>query len=205
MTLCEAVTAFIYGKAYDLRQLARDTPKEQIANAQDLLDRLHHAVYAGRVKFRALQEGDDPATGYKDIEPLYFYINPLFHWSQDVIVHQDSESSTPWYFVHLDREDFVSLLRDMGVSVQQSPDPDVSGKQKAFRTGAAGRPTSKHLILKEAQRWLDAGEYPKTLAAFSEELAIWLKGAEPEAAPMTAKTIKNAIGPLWRARQKPPK
>jgi hypothetical protein len=60
LTLCEAVTAFIYGKAYDLRQLARDTPKEQIANAQDLLDRLHQAAYAGRVKFRALQESDDP-------------------------------------------------------------------------------------------------------------------------------------------------
>ena len=210
MTLCEAVTAFIYGKAYDLRQLARDTPKEQIANAQDLLDRLHHAAYAGRVKFRALQEGDDPTTGYKDIEPLYFYVNPLFHWSQDVIVHEQCELSRPWYFVHLDREDFASLLRDMGVSVQQSPDPhrpdlDIPGSQKTVRSGAQGAPTSMHLVLQEAQRQLDAGNYPGSLTAFTEELANWLEVAEPKAAPTKPKTMRNnpKLRELWRRRKSP--
>lgn len=205
LTLCEAVTAFIYGKAYDLRQLARDTPKEQIANAQDLLDRLHQAAYAGRVKFRALQEGDDPATGYKDIEPRYFYINPLFHWSQDVIVHEESELSTPWYFVHLDREDFVSLLRDMGVSVQQSPDLDILGSHKTVRTGAQGAPTSMHLVLQEAQRRLDAGKYPGSLTAFTEDLANWLEVTEPKAAPTKPKTMRNnpKLQELWRRHKSP--
>jgi len=38
----------VYSKAYDLRQLDRDRPKEQIAEAEDLLDRLHSAACAGR-------------------------------------------------------------------------------------------------------------------------------------------------------------
>jgi hypothetical protein len=210
ITLCEAVTAFVYGKAYDVRQLDRDGLKEKIAEEKDLVEHLQRAAYAGRVKFRAIKEFGEPADGYKDIDPLYFYINPLFNWSQDVIVQPENESSTPWYFVHLDREQFVSLLSDMGISVKQSPDPqspdtDVPGKRKTLTTGVAGRPTSRHLVEKMARRRLDTEDYPETLAAFSEELAKELRDAEPEAARMTAKTIKNAIGPLWRARQKRPK
>jgi hypothetical protein len=232
ITLCEAVTAFVYGKAYDLRQWRnrsnRSTEQidflglEQIhaltdrtgkgqettelvdtlnRKAEDLLEQLHRAAYAGRVKFRAIKEFGDPADGYKDIDPLYFYINPLFNWPEDVIVHREDESSTPWYFVHLDREDFASLLRDMGVSVQQSLDPDVKGERKTFRTGVAGRPTSKHLVRTEAQRRLDTGDYPESLAAFSEQLAAWLEVAEPEAAPMTAKTIQNNLRELWRSKR----
>jgi hypothetical protein len=208
ITLCEAVTAFVYGKACDLRQLHREGPKEQIAKAEDLLERLHSAAYAGRVKFRAVQEGEDPANGYKDIDSLYFYIKPFFNWSQDVIFHE-SEPSTVWHFVHLDREQFEALLREMGVSVQQnpnpqSPDPDVPGVRKTFTTGVAGRPSSRHLVQPEAKRRLDAGSSPETLAAFSRQLAAWLKDTEPLAAPMTARTIESAIRDLWR-RSKPHK
>jgi hypothetical protein len=232
ITLCEAVTAFIHGKVCDLRQRHRDRPIERIdtgfaqihaltnrtgtgeettepvdtssRRVENLLERLQSAAYAGRVKFRAIKEYGDPAYGYEDIDPLYFYIKPLFNWPHDVIVHPEDESSTPWYFVHLDREQFVSLLSDMGISVQQSLDPDVKGERKTFRTGVAGRPTSKHLVMKEAQRRLDAGNYPELLKTFSEELENWLKVAEPEAAPMTAKTIQNNLRELWR-RHKPPK
>jgi hypothetical protein len=96
----------------------------------------------------------------------------------------------------------------MGISLKQSPDPqspdaDVQEERKTFRTGAAGRPTSKHLVMKEARRRLDAGNYPEFLKTFSEELENWLKVAEPEAAPMTAKTIQNNLRELWR--RKPPK
>ena len=72
-----------------------------------------------RIKFRAIKEDGDPADGYKDIDPLYFYIKPFFNRPQDVIFHREDESSTPWYFVHLDREQFASLLRDMDVAAQQ--------------------------------------------------------------------------------------
>ena len=110
-----------------------------------------------------------------------------------------------WWDVHLDREGFEALLRDMGVSVVQSLDADAPGKLKTSMTGGPGRPTSKHFVLKRARRRLDACDYPPTLAMFSRELADELRREEPDAAPMTAKTVANAIREVWHAHQKPPK
>jgi hypothetical protein len=110
-----------------------------------------------------------------------------------------------WRDVHVDREDFEALLRDMGVSVQQSSEADAPGKRKTFTTGTPGRPASKHLVLPMAQRKLDDGDCPNTLIEFSRQLAKELRVAEPEAAPMTPKTISNVIRKLWQARKKPPK
>jgi hypothetical protein len=110
-----------------------------------------------------------------------------------------------WQHVHVDREQFEALLREMGVSVPQIPETDAQGKQKTFTTGAPGRPTSKHLVLPMAQRKLDDGDYPKTLIGLSRQLAEELRIAEPEAALMTPKTISNVIRKLWQARHKPPK
>lgn len=221
ITLCEAVTAYVYGKARDPAQLHRDSLKEPAdtglekvprrqgkkpqsrpatlsRNAEDLLERLQSAAYAGRVKFRAIREYGDPAYGYEDIDPLYFYTKPVFNWFHDVIVQPGNELSTPWYFVHLDREQFVSLLIEIGVSVKQSP-------VKTDRTGMQGRPSSKHLLLPLAQRKLDDGYRPESLAAFSKQLARELAIAEPWALPMKPKTVANAVRELWRAYQKPPK
>jgi len=53
-----------------------------------------------------------------------------------------------------------------------------------------------------AQRRLDAGDYPENLTMFSEQLAAELKATVPEAAPMTAKTMRNnaELRELWRRR-----
>jgi hypothetical protein len=56
-----------------------------------------------------------------------------------------------------------------------------------------------------AEQRLTNGDYPETLKNFSEQLARELKQNEPEAAPMTAKTIRNAIRELWRIWPKSPK
>ena len=193
ITLCEAVTALIYGKAYDLRQLDRvrsdEAPiEERAAKLNDFLEQLREAAYSGRIKFRAVKEGDGAADGYKDIDPLYFYIKPFFNWTQDVIFRPEDETSTAWYFVHLDRKQFASLLGDMDVAAQQ------------FRTGLPGRPpTSAHFLMPEAQRRLDAEDHLKTITAFSKELAEWLKA---KGVPAKSRSIENAIRPLWHAHRR---
>ena len=130
------------------------------------------------------------------------------NWPQDEI-HLEDELSTVWSCVHLDRQQFVSFLQEMGVSVQestaslpQSNDADVPSKQKTYETGDPGRPTSRHLYLPEAKRRLDAEDHPETIRAFSEQLAEWLEIAEPQAAPAKAGTIRNRVRPLWRAHEK---
>jgi hypothetical protein len=174
-----------------------------------LIEQLQNAAYAGRIKFRALKSSEYPADEHEDIDNLYFRQERSFRWVWDQIwscKQSDYSNDVPglpnltedWHDVHLDREAFVLLLRDMDVSVKQNPDADVQGERKTFRTGAAGRPTSKHLVLKIAQRQLDAWDYPEKLTTFSEQLAAELKATEPEAAPMTAKTVRNVISELWR-------
>jgi hypothetical protein len=236
ITLCEAVTAFICGEAYDVRQWlgaidessgepietgiaaavkskqlqCERPPKEQVSDAaranprrvltekqvkrlNELLARLQQAAYAGHIKFRAIKEGGNHAGGYTQIDPLYFYARPSFHWSQDVILDHNNDASAPWYFVHLDRAGFAALVQELGASVP------------IHKTGAPGRPSSKHLVEPEAQRRLNAGEYPKTLAEFAKQLAKWLRQSHPEAAPMTEKTICNAVRTMWNVLSKRPK
>ena len=70
------------------KQIVPDEQSPANAKLNDLLERLREAAYAGRIKFRAIKEGEDPATGYRDIDPLYFYVKPFFNWSQDVIFNR---------------------------------------------------------------------------------------------------------------------
>jgi hypothetical protein len=205
ITLCEGVTAFVFGKANNMTQdmlYGEATNEENSTKAKDLIERLHRAAYAGRIKFRGLKNGDNHADGHRVIDPLYFSEPRGFRWASDEIWFRDTME---WRDVHLDRVDFEALLRDMGVLVVQSLDSDAPADRKTLITGMPGRPTSKHLVLERARRRLDAGDAPLTLAMFSRELADELRREEPDAAPMTAKTVANAIRELWHAHQKPPK
>jgi hypothetical protein len=222
ISLCEAVTAVIDGKALNVDEyhhrymdwlskqetdvlacvevpVDKQTPaNDRLTKTAHLLEALREAAYAGRIKFRATRDYANPADGLKDIDRVYFYYKRSFNWPQDEISCLEDGSPTIWSCVHLDREQFASLLREMGVSVEpQNNDIDVAGKRKTFRTGAPGQPTSKHLVLAEAKRRIAAREYPKTLAEFSRELADWLETTEPLAASMTAGTIENAVRKLW--------
>ena len=219
ISLCEAVTAFVFGKANTVTQEMVDgeaTNEENSAKAKDLTERLQSAAYAGRIKFRGLKNGENPADGHGVIDPLYFSEPRGLRWGSDEIWVRDLSPRHPkfksqppftmdWHDVHLDREDFEALLQAMGVSVVQSLDVDAPGKLKTSRTGGPGRPTSKHFVLKRARRRLDAGDHPTKLSVFSRELADALRNEEPDAAPMTAKTVANAVRKLWNEHQKSPK
>ena len=210
ITLSEAVTAFVYGRAWDTAQrlglrfarmgIGPVLTIEESAKLDNFLERLNWAAYAGRIKFRALKIGKKyAADGHTDIDPLYFSQQRGFEWYCDRIWSRDlselDHSTEDWHDVHLDRGQFEAWLRDMDVSVTQSPDADVQGERKTFRTGAAGRPESMHFVLKMAQRRLGAGDYPETLTAFCEQLAAELKVTEPEVMPVTARqcgTVPNS-------------
>ena len=61
----------------------------------DLLERLHSAAYAGRIKFRALKNGEYPADGHKDIDALYFRQQRGFEWDCDRIWSRDPNRTIP--------------------------------------------------------------------------------------------------------------
>jgi hypothetical protein len=83
----------------------------------------------------------------------------------------------------------VSLLNDISISVK----PGLEDVRKTFRTGVAGRPSSKHIVMRMAEQRLASAGPPESWPALSEELARDLKRYHPDAPPMTAKTIRNAL------------
>jgi hypothetical protein len=225
ITLREAITAAVYGKARtDIYELLKEPlvihrgaeapAGEEIAGDEErstnkqriilrhLLERLHEAAYAGRISFRGIKDGDDFADGHEKIDPLYFSVKRQLNWLRDTIGNPGPGSTpTDWHLVHIERESYVSLLEDMGISVKSGLDADVPGRRKTYAPGAQGRPTSKHLVLLEAQRRLNAGDYPETLVKFSGQLADWLKKTEPAAVPMTPKSIENNIRKIWHTQR----
>jgi len=68
------------------------------------------------------------------------------------------------------------------------------------RTGAPGRPTSRHLVHREFERRISANEVLPTVAAEAGFLADWLKTNHPTMAPMTEKSIQNAIRQGYNAQ-----
>jgi hypothetical protein len=70
--------------------------------------------------------------------------------------------------------------------------------QPVYRTGGAGRPSSRHLIEAELNRRAEAGTTRPTLRLEAASLVAWLRKAHPEAAPATQKTIENLIRGTYR-------
>ena len=186
ITLCEAVTAFVYGIAINslLHSLNNEAATdEQSAKARSLIERLHSAAYAARIKFRGLKNGADHADGHKDIDNLYFSEPRGLRWEADQIWSRAPSRRFPkfeprppnfrmdWQDVHLDRKQFEALLQEDGVSFEQSCFADAPGKRMTYETGLVGRPTSIHLILPMAQSRLNARDYPDTLTEFAKQLA----------------------------------
>ncbi len=75
----------------------------------------------------------------------------------------------------------------------------------AYRTGAAGRPTSKQLVGLEHQRRLLAHEAHQSVAQEARHLAAWLAARHPTAPAMSEGTIENAIRAEHRRAMKSPK
>ena len=59
--------------------------KEQRTKARDLVERLQSAAYAGRIKFRALKNGDNHVDGHKEVDHLYFSQQRGLRWAADEI------------------------------------------------------------------------------------------------------------------------
>ncbi len=111
-----------------------------------------------------------------------------------------------WEFIH-DPGPFYYDVRVRTDDVRQSvtnlepppPAPD-------YRTGAAGRPSSRYLVEAEMKRRAEAGVLRReALETEVRELATWLKETHPSCPPMTLKTIGNVLRDLYRELTKSPK
>jgi hypothetical protein len=208
ITLREAVTAFVFGEARDASS-GRFYPS---LATDALLRELYNAAQTGRIRFRAIKIGD---SKYQEIDCSYFGTRFEFDWNKNEIQSwgladeqmglEGEVLGVDWHDVYLDRQQFSLLLSDLGVSVDETRNPQTLGVDapkdgRTYKTGAAGRPTSMHFALRIAQQLLDAEDCPNTKTAFSEQVAAKLKDTYPEAAQVKPKTIRNNpdFNELWR-------
>lgn len=72
---------------------------------------------------------------------------------------------------------------------------EIAGDRQAVpdRSGAAGRPSSMHLIRAELERRRSAGAVLSSQAEESAWLSKWVVNEHPRAHPVTAKTIRNSL------------
>jgi hypothetical protein len=80
----------------------------------------------------------------------------------------------------------------------------LAGPEPLYSTGLPGRRTSKHLIMPEAERRLDAIRPDQTFPPKIEvarEVSDWLTVTHPNAAPAKPKTIANQIAAMYRAKK----
>ena len=68
------------------------------------------------------------------------------------------------------------------------------------RTGVAGRPTSRHLVIAEYLRRYEAGVALTAIGEEARALEAWLPSRHPGLARMTARSIESAIRPEFRRR-----
>jgi hypothetical protein len=219
ITLSDAVTAFVYGEPCDPPSGLFHSHKLDV-----LLKRLYRAARAGQISFRTLKVGKN--NRYQEIKPSYFK-RYRFEWSKNQIEHlvpynnpEDPEYSqkyaVAWDDVHLDREQFASFLREMGVTVLQNLGPgapqnvdaeapaDLSDLETSG-TGLAGRPESVQFVLPMAKKRLDAKDYPDSKTEFAKQLAKDFAEAAPKAHHPKPNSIRNnpEFSEMWR--RKPPK
>lgn len=103
------------------------------------------------------------------------------------------------------RQDSIDINGDGGetdwvdVLVSRDGINTLCGEAKAdSRSGAPGRPTSMHLVEIEFRRRMDLGLSSSTNTEEAETLSKWLLDSHPTKPRLTAKTIRNHLGPLRR-------
>lgn len=132
--------------------------------------------------------------GRVQIISKYFALVPgEFHYT---VLEQDAQ-----FIDWLPRPSASETALDLDQEPKDRAGPD------PFKTGAAGRPPVMHFITIEAERRIADKEVTPALgglAKFGQDLADWWNSRErrtfnPPGAPVTAKSVENALRKLWNA------
>jgi hypothetical protein len=92
----------------------------------------------------------------------------------------------------------IELCRDHVDSVLlASSSANIANGSSLDRTGAAGRPTSMHLIEREMRSRAANGHLALTLSEETEILSQWLSDAHPDMPPVKPKSMGNSLRGIY--------
>ena len=153
-------------------------------------------TFAGVLVSHALRDelsiivGDDPwisCTPYMDQQ----------HWSSDFNDKLYLSSYGPANWTHLQARK-GDLLREIKFEAGKD-----ASTLSVYKSGAPGRPSSKHLIKMEFEARCQRDETAKSVTLEAIALSRWLAETHPSAPQLTPKTIENQIRSAFRNRGGP--
>ena len=116
-------------------------------------------------------------------------------WDNDLIDYFNNDGE--WAECH---DEKIRLHRTDIDSEFPTPEKSVVTRENAagiekpvYRTGLAGRPSSKQLARQQMHRRASEGKLCDKLVEEVRELCEWLQKSHPDAPPATAKTLANAL------------
>ena len=184
---------------------------EQASRYAAALEMLNNAVRAGRIEARGRpSKSHSTPRAHRPREPIPAGIidelRRIDFWGQCRIRHDAPgfewlhDPGPFFYDVCFRVADVMKLW-----PAKAAADPPATGTPSAppeegltFATGAAGRPTSWHIVEPEWLRRQLAGAIEPTRTAQAETLSKWLGDTHPKAAPMGKKAIYNRLpASLW--------
>jgi hypothetical protein len=128
------------------------------------------------------------------------------HWNDDYIDYLDSDGQWAECVedkIRLCSEDVDREFLAQDVNLQDW-EPPSAVTAASYRTGVAGRPSSKQLAEQEMQRRAEQGVLAVTLAEEVRQLRDWLKGEHPTAPHPKQSALQNALRDQYRKLKQTP-
>jgi hypothetical protein len=122
------------------------------------------------------------------------------HWKDDTIEYFDSDGEWARRVDSEIRLRCTDIDREFPVreALAEPIVPPSAPVEPPYRTGVAGRPSSRDLARQEMQRRANEGDLCSSLAKETRELCLWLKREHPEAPQPTQKTLENSLRDDYR-------
>jgi len=166
-----------------------ETPAEVVWRDGDGREALLSALRSGRLR----ATGSSSSGTDRPMTPAHWRNVTLYEQPAGTLVVEPVRHGVRWWNVTVPRDVVVAIWPPRKTEPAAIAPPDVSD-----RTGVAGRPTSRHLVIAEYQRRHEADEALRRISEESRVLEAWLATAHPGLARMTARTIETAIRPEFR-------
>lgn len=175
-------------------------PDAEMRPISDVKAGLLEALRAGRISAAGTRKsGDDHTMQPRDWRGVQLVEQGRF----DLHAEHAATGAREWRNITIPK---IQVVENWPPHLDEAlPAPLTPTKIATDHSGAAGRPTSKHLVQTEYLRRAEAGEACASITEEGKALSAWLSEAHRHLARMTPGTVENAIRSEFNRRRGPTK
>ena len=171
-------------------------PDAEIRPISDVKADLLAALRAGRISATGTRtSGEDYDMKPRDWRGVRLVEQGRF----DLLAEQTATGTKLWQNITIPKIQIIENWRPRSGEVLSTSPAQI--EIATDHSGAAGRPTSKHLVQAEYQRRAEAGEACPSITEESKALSAWLSATHSHLAQMKPKGAENAIRSEFNKRR----